>query len=124
MNLPLTAMIDVVFQLLVYLIVTAKPKDVIANLDVFRPSPDHRAAPDTTPPKMIRVTIYPDGLTINDKQVSFDDLNGLMGKLAALDKNQTILITCTSKSRHENLIRVLDLCTQNGLKNLSVVSSD
>ena len=124
MNLPLTAMIDVVFQLLIYLIVTAKPKDVIANLDVFRPVAEASANESKQPPKMIRITVFPDGLTINDKQVTMEDLDSLMTKLAALDRNQTILITCTSKSRHENLVRVLDLCTKNGLTNLSVVSSD
>ena len=39
-ELPMTPMIDVVFQLLIYFIVTIQPVDVLANLDVFRPSPE------------------------------------------------------------------------------------
>ena len=42
-ELEMTPMIDVVFQLLIYFIVTTKPVDVITNLDVFRPAPDPNA---------------------------------------------------------------------------------
>ena len=42
-ELEMTPMIDVVFQLLIYFIVTTKPIDVITNLDVFRPAPDKPA---------------------------------------------------------------------------------
>ena len=46
-ELEMTPMIDVVFQLLIYFIVTIKPVDVVTNLDVFRPAPEimpHRRA--------------------------------------------------------------------------------
>ena len=123
-ELPMTPMIDVVFQLLIYFITTIQPRDVMANLDVFRPSPEAAPKEQTQPPKMIRVTIYPDGLTINDKPVELSELDRLLTKLASLDRTQTILIMCTSLSQHEKLIQVLDLCAKSGLVNLSVVSTN
>ena len=45
-ELEMTPMIDVVFQLLIYFIVTIKPIDVVTNLDVFRPAPDKNAKKD------------------------------------------------------------------------------
>ena len=75
-------------------------------------------------PKLIRVVIFPDGFTINDKQVSAAELGSLLDKLAALDKDQTILITCGSLSPHKSLVKVLDLCAGAGLKNLSVLSAN
>ena len=123
-DLPMTPMIDVVFQLLIYFLVTIHPKDVVANLDVFRPSPDAKQEQSTTPPKMIRITVFPDGFTINDRPVDAPELDKLLSKLASIDKNQTILIMCTSQSPHENLIRVLDLCAKSRLVNLSVVSTN
>ena len=123
-EIPMTPMIDVVFQLLIYFIVTMKPVDVTANLDVSRPMPQASTEQQQTPPKLIRIVVFPDGFTINDKQVSLAELDALLGKLATLDKNQTILITCGSLSPHKHLVNVLDLCAKSGLSNLSVLSAN
>ncbi|MFH0953336.1 MAG: biopolymer transporter ExbD [Verrucomicrobiota bacterium] len=122
-ELPMTPMIDVVFQLLIYFLVTIHPKDVIANLDVFRPSPEAPKEQNQTPPKMIRINVFPDGYTINERPVDAAELDRLLSKLASIDKNQTILIMCAARSQHRRLIEVLDLCTKSGLVNLSVVST-
>ena len=121
-ELNLTAMIDIAFQLLSFFIITVHPVDVLTNLDVFRPSAEKSANQSKVPPKMIKITIFPEGFSINDRQVDLGDLDRLLGKLAALDKTQTILIMCTSLSPHGKLVDVLDLCAKSGLVNLSVVS--
>lgn len=123
-EVQMTAMIDVVFQLLVYFIVTIQPQDVIAHLDVFRPSPESKQEQLQTPPKMIRIQIFPDGFTINDRQVGLREMETLLARLAGIDTKQTIMIMATAQSRHEDLIRVLDLCAKNGLQNLSVISTN
>ncbi len=123
-ELPMTPMIDVVFQLLVYFIVTIKPMDVFAHLDVSRPSPEAKQEKLQTPPKLIRINIFPDGYTINDRPVDVAGLDKLLGELAALDKTQTILIMCSGGSHHERLIKVLDLSAKAELKNLSVISTN
>ncbi|HMP72434.1 MAG TPA: biopolymer transporter ExbD [Kiritimatiellia bacterium] len=123
-ELQMTAMIDVVFQLLVYFIVTIQPQDVITHLDVFRPSPESRQEQLQTPPKMIQIRIFADGITINDRMVTLNTLSDLLSKLASIDTNQTIMIMCTAHSQHEDLISVLDLCAKVGLRNLSVISTN
>lgn len=123
-EVQMTAMIDVVFQLLIYFIVTIKPVDVVAHLDVFRPSPEKKQEQLQTPPKMIRIQIYPDGFTINDRAVGLREMEVLLARLAGIDTKQTIMIMATALSRHEDLIRVLDLCAKSGLQNLSVVSTN
>ncbi|MBU0678261.1 MAG: biopolymer transporter ExbD [Verrucomicrobia bacterium] len=121
-EIPMTPMIDIVFQLLIYFLVTFKPVDVMAHLDVFRPSPEAKKEQLDTPPNLIRVVIYEDGFTINEKPVDLDSLDSLLSKLAGIDRDQTILLMCTAHSPHEKLIQVLDLCAKSGLRNLSVVS--
>jgi biopolymer transport protein ExbD len=123
-EVQMTAMIDVVFQLLIYFIVTIQPVDVIAHLDVFRPSPESKQEKLTTPPKMIRIQIYPDGFTINDRAVGLKEMETLIARLAGIDTKQTIMIMAAALSKHEDLIRVLDLCAKHGLQNLSVISTN
>ena len=121
--LSMTPMIDVVFQLLIYFIVTAKPIDVITNLDVFRPAPDKSTPKDAPPPNLVRVGVYQDGYTVNDTPVSPERLDAALGKVASLDAGQTIMITVSAISKHGALVKALDLCAKNGLKSLSVVSA-
>lgn len=121
-QLEMTPMIDVVFQLLIYFIVTIKPVDVVSNLDVFRPAPDPNAKPEVLKPPF-RIGIYQEGYTVNDSPASLESLDGALAKMAALDAGQTIMITVSAFSEHGNLVRALDLCAKNGLTSLSVVSA-
>ena len=72
-ELNLTAMIDVAFQLLSFFIITVHPVDVLAHLDVFRPSAEQSANKSATPPKMIKVMVMPGGFSINDRPVALPD---------------------------------------------------
>ncbi len=121
-ELSMTPMIDIVFQLLIYFILTFEPQDVMANLDVFRPAPDAQQREQMETPNVIRIVIYQDGFTMNDRQMNLSGIERLMTRLAALDPTQTVLIMATAHSRHANLIDILDLCAKVGMRNLSVVS--
>lgn len=123
-ELDMTSMIDVVFQLLIYFLVTFETPDVIAHLDVFRPSPDSPPKEQQEQPNMIRINIFPDGFTINERVVTLEGLDKLLTKLAGYGTSQTVVITCGSASAHGDLVRVLDICAKTGMKNLSVVSGN
>ena len=122
-ELEMTPMIDVVFQLLIYFIVTIKPIDVITNLDVFRPAPDQADKPDEKPPNLVRVGVYQDGYTVNDVPATPERLDEALAKVASIDAGQTIMITVSAVSEHGQLVQALNLCAKNGLKSLSVVSA-
>ncbi len=121
-ELPMTPMIDIVFQLLIYFILTFEPQDVMAHLDVFRPAPDAEPREEMETPNVLQIVVYPDGFTLNERPMTLVNIERNLARLAALDRNQTVLIMATARSRHENLIQVLDLCAKVGLRNLSVVS--
>jgi len=125
----MTPMIDVVFQLLIYFLVTFSTPDVLAHLDISRPAPDSSNTEKRTPPKMIRVNIYSDGgqeegYSLNGRVVSRKDLNAILNRLGGFSKNQTVLITCAGNAAHAKLIGILDTCAESGLSNLSVVSAE
>ncbi len=124
MDVSMTPMIDVVFQLLIYFLVTFTTPDVLAHLDISRPAPDKTQTEQRTPPKMIRVNIYADGFSLNGRAVSRTELHSILNRLASFSKSQTVLITCAGKSEHAKLIDVLDICAESGLSKLSVVSAE
>ncbi len=120
-KLDMTPMIDCVFQLLIFFIISLKPEDVIAHLDVNRPQSDARA-PQTQKTDLLQIGIYENGFTLNDRVISFGSLEKMMGRLADISKTQTVVIKCALESPHRMLVEVLDLCSKLGLKNLSVMS--
>jgi biopolymer transport protein ExbD len=128
-EVSMTPMIDVVFQLLIYFLVTFSTPDVLAHLDISRPAPDKSQTEQRTPPKMIRVNVYAGGgldtgFSLNGRAVSRAELTTVLNRLAGFSKNQTVLITCAGRSPHAKLIGVLDLCAQSGLSKISVVSTE
>lgn len=122
-KLDMTPMIDCVFQLLIFFLVSMKFEDIIAHLDVYRPSPDPNR-PVTPPPdtEMVTIGVFSDGFTINDKPMGLESLDRMLNKLAGYSQTQTILIKCAPDSPHQKLIELLDLCAKNRLSNLSVLS--
>jgi len=124
MEVSMTPMIDVVFQLLIYFLVTFTTPDVLAHLDISRPAPDASQTEQRTPPKMIRVNIYEDGFSLNGRAVSKAELERILNRLAGFSTSQTVLITCAGGSGHSMLVDVLDICAGAGLNKLSVVSAE
>ncbi len=121
--LDLTPMIDVVFQLLIFFLVTMKPMESIGHLDVFRPAPDPKARPEQKLDNMIRITVQATGdYLLNQRIMNLAALENNLQKASARSKTQTILIQCAEASRHEHLVRVLDLCAKVGLTNISVAT--
>lgn len=120
----MTPMIDVVFQLLIYFLVTFSTPDVLAHLDISRPASDSSQTEQSTPPKMIRVNITVDGFSLNGRAVAKDELARILNRLAGFSKSQTVLITCAGGAKHARLVDVLDICAEAGLNKLSVVSAE
>jgi biopolymer transport protein ExbD len=122
MELSMTPMIDVVFQLLIYFLVTFSTADVLAHLDISRPSPDAAQREAPPPSDMIRVAVMPSGYAINGREVTEAELGSMLRRLASISVKQTVLVTCDDQSVHGKLIGVLDLCAENGLTQISVMS--
>ncbi len=122
-ELEMTPMIDVVFQLLIYFIVTMKPMDIAAHLDVYSPSAPPPPETETPPPpQMIRIMIFADAFVVNDRAISAAQLRTILQSLAGIDTKQTIMIHCAPDSEHSQLVEVLDGCARVGLTNLSIVT--
>ena len=120
-KLDMTPMIDCVFQLLIFFIITLKPEDIIAHLDVNRPAADART-PQNQRIDLLQVGVYAEGYTLNDRMVSYATLESMLARLSNISKTQTVVIKCALESPHKMLVEVLDLCSKLGLKNLSVMS--
>jgi len=121
-KLEMTPMIDVVFQLLIFFIVTLKQEDILSHLDVSRPAPDPNAKPEEQVKDLLQIEVYERGFVLKGRKVGIQELDRQLTRLAGYSKNISVIIKCTPDSPHSNLVQLLDICAKAGLKNLSVFS--
>jgi len=80
-DLPMTPMIDIVFLLMVFFLVTIKPTDVLSHLEFLRLS----GVPGPTAP-VLRVAIDAGGYALNGMPVDADGLRTHLDRLGGLDR--------------------------------------
>ena len=119
-KLDMTPMIDVVFQLLIFFVVTLKQEDIFSKLITNRP---------TTPPTVIdqtpdqqAVVISVEGITYGGLPMSLSRLDEVLKQRAKYAPDAMVLIKCTAGSSHGLLVQALDLCNKHKRVNLSVLS--
>ena len=128
--LDMTPMIDVVFELIIFFVVTIHQDDVFSRLNVNRPAP-----PPPTKTEKVEddnsVTIEigqrydksPDGVILyNKKEVKRAELDQHLREVSRTRKSTPIIVKCEGKSPHKALVDVLDICYKNELYSVSVFS--
>jgi len=125
-KLEMTPMIDVVFQLLIFFIVTLKEKDILANLDISRPAPDPTRVPEEKVDDLLTIQIGKEGWVLNGRpyigRSGLAALDRQLARIASFSKSTSVIIKCTGESPHSFLVRVLNILAREGMTNISVFS--
>jgi len=120
-SLEMTPMIDVVFQMLIFFIVTIKQEDILAMLSAARPAPDKQADP-TKQPDLINIEINRLGFVFRGRPVSRDGLAANIRSLSQFSTTANVIIRCTADSPHKLLVQALDICNEYKMSNLAIFS--
>lgn len=119
-KLDMTPMIDVVFQLLIFFVVTLKQEDILSKLGASRPMPDIAVDPS---PDQQAVVLSAEGITYGGHPMSLVQLDKVLEQRSKYGgKEMMLLIKCTKESSHGLLVQALDVCNKHKLSNLSVLS--
>ena len=117
----MTPMIDVVFQLLIFFVVTLKQEDILSKLMASRPAPDPNAVPESQP-DLINIQVHRTGFIIKGRPVTLDGLDRQIARYAAMSRTANVIFRCTKDSPHGNLVKALDVCAKHKMTNLSIFS--
>ena len=123
-QLDMTPMIDVVFELIIFFVVTIKQEDLFTRLNANRPAPSSGSSSsesDTT--VTIEIGRGPDAnglLVYNKRPVRRSELDQNLKEVARTSKKTPIIIKCTSDSPHKALVDALDICYRNELFSVSI----
>ncbi len=125
-KLEMTPMIDVVFQLLIFFIVTLKQEDILSHLDISRPAPDPNTTPEQQVDDLLTIMIEAKGYVLNGRTyrgaAGIAAIDKHLTRMASFSRKTTVIIKCTGDSPHSHLIRLLNICARERLTNLSVFS--
>ena len=152
-EVPLSSMIDVVFLLLIYFILTQKPVVEDVHLQVDLPAPGAPSSGD--PPQLLTIDVMKLPGMDNDDQVAalaakepdaerrkailrnektYYHMNGApyeSGKLqeylvtvAESNPDTTVMINCGPNAKHKKLVKLLDMCSKAGLRKLNIVEDE
>ena len=126
-QLDMTPMIDVVFELIIFFVVTIKQEDIFSRLNVNRPAP---ATSQASPQNDVTCTIEIDrarhhgtrnGVYVyNKREVTLAQLDGFLKDTAAVSVDTPIIVKCTEESPHKALVDLLDVCYKYKLYSVSV----
>ena len=128
-QLDMTPMIDVVFELIIFFVVTIKQEDILSRLNVNRPAPSPPSSTSTPDDVTFKIDIgkafgsYRKGVYVRDgREVTLDQLDKNLKDTAAVSTDTPIIIKCALDSPHKALVDLLDRCYKYKLYSVSVFS--
>jgi biopolymer transport protein ExbD len=116
---PMSAMIDVVFLLLIYFIVTQKEEVTEAHLAINLPAPGSSQA-SATKPQLLEIEVYEGQYSLRGVGVSLATLETTLNSFR--DPDLTVIIKVSIHAKAQDLVNVLDLCQGAGLSKMNVVT--
>ena len=122
-DIDLTPMLDVVFIMLIFFIVTASFVKEL-GFDVNRPDAQQQQPPKDNDIKNILVNITDDGqLFVNRRRVNAEALTANIKRLHAESPKGTVVIQAEDDSKNELLITVMDAARKAGVYNVSIANN-
>ena len=123
-QLDMTPMIDVVFELIIFFVVTIQQEDVLSKLNANRPAPSSgksESESDTTVTIEIGRGHDANGVLVyNKREVRRSELDQNLREVARTSKKTPIIIKCAEDSPHKALVDALDICYRNQLFSVSI----
>ncbi len=124
-TLSLTPLIDVVFLLLIFFLVTSEFEEEERRLDIVLPSA-MSASPMTGKPREVVIDIDAQGLIyLSGQTTNMDELEQLL--IAAVAKNptnQTAVIRADRDTPFQPVVSVMDVCNRSGVTDYSVTTKE
>ena len=124
-TLSLTPLIDVVFLLLIFFLVTSEFENEEKRLNIVLPSAT-TAVPMISKPREIVIDIDREGTVfLSGQPTSLGELQKLLKVAAASNPtNQSVVIRADRSTAFQPVVNVMDLCNRSGISDYSVTTAD
>ncbi len=119
-TLNLTAMLDVLFLLIIFFMLGTRFVDAERNIKLNVPQVVDKGALASTPTRFT-VNVYPDGRIILDQEpVSLEQLTARLTVARRQHGEPSVLVRGDGNDKYQRMVTVLNACKQAGIKNLGI----
>ena len=121
---PISAMIDIVFLLLIYFILTQKPIIEDTRLD-FSPARRGKSAAQSSAISdfaFLEINENTETYLFNGQAISREQLPTYLNHIGKNNKETQLIIFCADNVKHADLVKALDLCRLSSLSNISIMA--
>ena len=118
-EIQLTPLIDVVFQLLIFFMISTTFSKVVTKLDVKLP--EAKAVVEQKSKDTI-IEISEDKVAFNGKMVSYDELDGKLAEVAQVSPGEVIIIKADKTVDHGRVVRAIGLCKSHRLNKIAMAA--
>lgn len=115
----LTPLIDVVFLLLIFFMVSSVFKKEELGLLLTLPKAEQGKSKDEQKQKVVTIELSKDDIAFDSKKISLDDLKE---QATSIDKKSLINLRVDGEVPYNRLVEILDLLQKNKLENLSLIT--
>ncbi len=119
--IPMSSMIDIVFLLLIYFIVTMEDEIPEAHLAINLPSAGARKQ-EGVAPRLLEVQVYKNELRLRGKVLTYSEIDNFLERFSHTGKDSTVMVQVSQRARAQDLVTALDLCRKHGYNNLNVLT--
>ncbi len=119
LGFQMTPMIDVVFLLLCFFVTSQVFSQWETEIDITLPTAQTGQSPQRLPGEII-INVKADGqAVVNGRPLDAAGLDQMLQRLAGLFPGQPVLLRADKSTAYEHVIRILDLCRQADIWNIS-----
>lgn len=121
---PISAMIDIVFLLLIYFILTQKPIIEDTRLN-FSPACRGKSAAQSSAISVfafLEINENTETYLFNGQAISREQLPTYLNHIGKNNKETQLIIFCADNVKHADLVKALDLCRLSSLSNISIMA--
>ena len=120
----LTAMIDIVFQLIIFFVCTTNLQDSAVSTEIMLPLAPHGTVVDKKDPREINIDVNAKGMiSIVRTPLSQGLLLGILKKAVSEQGSDVpVVIRADGEVEHQAVKKVLDACTSAGLSKIQFVA--
>jgi len=118
-SMQLAPMIDIVFLLLTFFIVTWQFSRAETDMRISVPISSEGAEPSRTVSEIVINVDKDGGIGISGQQITRQALHTRLAAIASVNKNQPIRLRGDGQTLYQTIVEVLDIVKKAGLKNVS-----
>lgn len=121
---PISAMIDIVFLLLIYFILTQKPiiEDTRLNFSPARRGKSAALSSAISDFAFLEINENTETYLFNGQAISREQLPTYLNHIGKNNKETQLIIFCADNVKHADLVKALDLCRLSSLSNISIMA--